>query len=811
MQRILFLFAFICLTHFAFAVRITGTVTDENNNPLPFAVVFVKGTTIGTSSNADGIYFLDVNEGVHQIAFKIIGYQQLEKQVIVVNQNLELNAQLFPSTILLKEIKITAGAEDPAYAVIRAAQKKRHYYLTQVNEYSCNVFIKGVARITKYPPKKIAGIKVSIGGLIDSASGIVYLSESESKYYFKQPDKVHEEMIASKTSGTKTGFSYNRASELDFNFYKTTLKNSALSERGFISPIAPNALRFYSYKLLGTFYENEEMINKIQVIPKRKSDAVFSGIIYITENSWRIYSTDLVLDKNTGIEWVDSLHIRQEYLKVNDSTWMPFKNNFEYIYSALGARGLGTYTGINSNYAIHSNLSKTVFTNEAISFHKDALNKDSSYWSAKRSIPLTQVELKDYHQRDSINVLHSSVKYIDSTERAQNKFKWNHIIEGYTFKSELRKCEFTFEPMYDNIAFNTVQGLVLTPTWKYIKKFAPTKNYELGGTLGYGFSNRKYFGYGHLGYTYNTKTFSKVMLSGGKDMLQFNTNAISPLVNTLYTLLLKDNFMKLFEKYYTRVEHSTELVNGLVLFTAAEIDDRIPLLNSTDFALFKSNKEFQSNDPLIPNNPGFSFSRNQAFYLEGAIQYTPFQPYYFTATEKMIEESNYPTFTLYYKRAIKGILKSDVELELIKAGIEGNLHWKRAGTLHYLLEAGHFANREEMSFMDWKYFNGNKTLYSNFSGKQFQLLDYYASSSNNKYMEIHLEQNFNGLLTSKIPLLKKAKIQELITANYLLTSDKKKFIELGIGLRKLFVRVDYVFGFDNYIYTTSGIRFGFLF
>ena len=148
---------------------------------------------------------------------------------------------------------------------------------------------------------------------------------------------------------------------------------------------------------------------------------------------------------------------------------------------------------------------------------------------------------------------------------------------------------------------------------------------------------------------------------------------------------------------------------------------------------------------------------------------------------------------------------------MIKLGLEGNLNWKRAGIFHYLLEGGQFVNRTNMSFMDWKYFNGNKTLYSNFSGKQFQLLDYYASSSNNKYMEIHLEQNFNSLLTSKIPLLKKAKIQELITANYLLTSDNKKFIELGIGLRKLFVRVDYVFGFDNYIYTTSGIRFGFLF
>ncbi|MBL0047830.1 MAG: carboxypeptidase-like regulatory domain-containing protein [Bacteroidetes bacterium] len=811
MPKIFLLLVLLLFPFVIFATRISGVVSDESNTGLAFAVVYVKGTSIGTTTNSDGFYFLDLAPGNYKIGFQLIGYQQIERTITIAQESYKLNVQLAPSSFLLKAIQINAAAEDPAYAVIRAAQKRRKYYLNLVKSYSCNVYIKGMEKVTKYPPKKIAGIRVSIGGLIDSASGILYLSESESNYYFSQPDKVQEEMIASKTSGKKNGFSYNRASDMDFNFYESAIKNTALSVRGFISPIAPAALRNYKYKLLGTFQENGEMINKIQVIPKRKEDAVFSGVIYIVENSWRIHSTDLMLDKNAGIEYVDTLRITQEYIQVKDSIWMPFKNNFEYIFGALGFRGKGVYNAVISNYRLEDISSSARFTGAAITFSEDALNRDSAYWESKRIIPLTQAEIKDYSWRDSIEIVHSSNAYIDSVEKIKNKFKWNNIIDGYTNESSLRKTRFEWKPMYNHISFNTVQGVVVAPTFVFTKKIASLKSIEAGGTAAYGFSNKAYYGFGNLSYTYNSKRFAKLSLSGGKDMLQFNSNVISPLVNTLYTLLLKDNFMKIFEKYYIRMEHTTELMNGLILFNAVEYADRNPLRNTTSFSLIKSNKEFQSNDPLIPDNQQFAFFRNQSFHVEAALQFTPYQRYYFNRGEKLLQDSKYPSFTLFYKRAIKNILNSDVDLDLIKLGAEGNINWKRAGVFHYSLEAGRFVNRTQMSFMDWKYFNGNKTLYSNFSGKQFQLLDYYSNSTNNEFAEIHLQQNFNGAILNKVPLLKRAKIQELITVNFVVTNGNFHYEEAGIGLQKLFIRVDYVFGFKNGVYSDSSLRFGFLF
>ena len=62
------------------------------------------------------------------------------------------------------------------------------------------------------------GLKVNMNASWDTATGIIYMSESVSKYNFKQPNKIKEEMISSLVSGNNQAFSYNQASEMFFNF-----------------------------------------------------------------------------------------------------------------------------------------------------------------------------------------------------------------------------------------------------------------------------------------------------------------------------------------------------------------------------------------------------------------------------------------------------------------------------------------------------------------------------------------------------------------------------------------------------------------
>ncbi|MCI2121125.1 MAG: carboxypeptidase-like regulatory domain-containing protein [Bacteroidales bacterium] len=41
-------------------INVTGTVTDSKGEPIVGAYVVLKGTTVGTTCNADGIYSISV-------------------------------------------------------------------------------------------------------------------------------------------------------------------------------------------------------------------------------------------------------------------------------------------------------------------------------------------------------------------------------------------------------------------------------------------------------------------------------------------------------------------------------------------------------------------------------------------------------------------------------------------------------------------------------------------------------------------------------------------------------------------------------
>ncbi|MCY7362489.1 MAG: DUF5686 and carboxypeptidase regulatory-like domain-containing protein, partial [Ignavibacteria bacterium] len=276
----------------SYGTILSGTIRDDKNKPLAFASVFIKETTTGVTANVEGNYTLQLAPGNYEIVFQYVGFMKTTKQVTIANTPVTLNVNLAPENFKLKEVTINADAEDPAYRVIRNAMKKRKYYLQQVEEYKCEVYIKGVQKLDSIP-KKIMGFNPDKLGLDSSMLGIIYLSESQSEYNFKQADHIKEVMVSSKVSGDNKAFSWNQASDFDFNFYQNLLDAGSLSDRGFVSPISESAMIYYKYKMIGAYYEDGLLINKIRVIPRRKSDPVFAGYIYIVEDQWRIYSTDL--------------------------------------------------------------------------------------------------------------------------------------------------------------------------------------------------------------------------------------------------------------------------------------------------------------------------------------------------------------------------------------------------------------------------------------------------------------------------------------------------------------------------------------
>ncbi|HSG68610.1 MAG TPA: DUF5686 and carboxypeptidase regulatory-like domain-containing protein, partial [Bacteroidales bacterium] len=668
------------------AARLSGYISDREGNPLPFASIYIQGTTIGTASNPEGYYELELPAGDHMLVYQYVGYKRHYEQIVLTGNPLKLDVMLEKEEITLDEVVIAADAEDPAYRIIRNAIRMRKYYLGQVNDYKCQAYTKGIIRITEAPDKMFGD---SLNTKTDSILGIVYLSESESIISFEQPDQFKEEMVSAKVSGNDQDIGFNFISFFMVNFYNNNIKVPIDdSQRGFISPVASSALFYYHYHLEGSYYEDGHLVHKIRVIPKRKIDPVFSGYIYIMEDSWRINSLDLVLGKDANISFIDSIHVSQSMVPLNDTLWMMLTQRQQFFFSIniFGKRfaGNGIFHSQFTDYIFNNEFTRKYFGNELIKASENANNKDSLYWEQNRPIPLTDEERRNYHKEDSLQKIRNSKEYLDSLDRKSNKFRWGNLLGDYTYYRRHDSTSYTISSPLTTLNFNTVQGLNLYLETGFSKTFRNRNTLRINQNVSYGFSNYRW-GYSLGGsYMYKRSNFSSISFSAGIKPMQFNGGEpISPFVNTLYTLLDGHNFLKIYEKRWISFHHNIELTNGVFLNTGIEYARRSPLVNTIDYTWVKSsNNRFTSNDPLDPLNESPAFADNDALRISVTLRFRIKQKY-LSLPHKTIIGSKYPDLVITYIKGIKGILGSDVDFDVLKFSVEGKQRLGLLGTLQY--------------------------------------------------------------------------------------------------------------------------------
>ena len=793
------------------AATIQGRVTDELNVPLPFTNVFIKGSTFGTTANIDGYYTLEVNPGEFVLVFRLMGFKQHEEKIFMKDASIDLTIQLKSEFYQLKEVRISANAEDPAYEIIRNAQKKRKFYLNEVESYSCRVYVKSTQKLLSYP-KKFFGKPVNLREMVDSTTGIFYLSESVSKLSVQQPDQVREEMISSKVSGNAKTYSFNQASDLMLSFYENLIDFEGIAPRGLVSPISSNAMLFYNYRLEGSFRENGKTVNKINVVPKRKNDPVFRGDIYILDDVWRIYSVDLFAAKEQLMEFMDTFRIHQTYIPVGENVWMALSNRYSFDFSFMGFRGNGNVLGINSDYRLNPGFENNFFSGEIMKVNKAANEKDSTYWSETRQVPLTVEESRDYVKRDSSNELHESKAYRDSIDKKNNQFSVTNIFMGYDYKNSFKDRYWSFFSLLKNIQFNTVEGWNAGLDIRYSEKFGKYDRRErnVSSTLRYGFSNTHFNGKVHYEYRYKPEKFATYRISAGTEVNQFNSNMpVTELVNSLYTLLAEKNFMKIYEQRFFRLSHRSEIVNGFRLGLMLEYAQRLPLSNKASYRLVNvDNREYSSNDPLNPLSDDYRFEKNNSFKAEVDIRIRFRQEYITRPAGKFITGTKYPELRIQYRKGVHAA-GSDVDYDFIRTGFSDNIGFGLFGKLSYEAFYGKFLSGKRLAFIDYVHFNGNKTIVSGFALNDFKLLDYYRFSTSDPFIEAHVENNFKGFILNKIPLIRKLKLGEIAGIHFLHTSVLKNYFEFSVGIEKLNVlRIDFVTSFADGNKVKSGVVFG---
>lgn len=800
-KRLVIVFLCCLCSSVVYPQKIKGTVTGRDGQPLAYASIYVKETNQGTYANTEGKYSLKLAPGNYTLICQYVGYARQEIPLRQHVSDREINFILERQDNTLAAATVKTG-EDPAYEIIRNTIKKRAFYRDDPPEFECRVYTKGQLRLRDYP-KRILGQKLDFEDGDSSKQKMIFLSETISKYSVSKPAKTKTEVISSRVSGQSDGFGLSAPNILSFYENNIFIGNN-LNPRGFISPIADNALRYYRYRLLGTFFEDSNLVSRIQVIPRRKYEPLFSGVISIVETEWRIHSLEMLLLKESQMELLDTLRIEQLYRPHNRNQWFI---SSQVIYPAVKFMGIDAYGSFVNVYTdIHT---EPVFTNKSfdntiLRYHDSANKRTVEYWERNRPVPLLDDEVRDYQKKDSLEKARKDPRYMDSLDRKRNKISpMGLLITGQTYTRTKKRSSLSVPSLIDLVSFNPAEGWVINPGVTWSKKLDTTvsgrKRITVSPVLRYGFSNRHLNPYLTIGYSFGRRYAGSIRVSGGKRVFQFNNNSpIGEKGNTLSCLWDEENRIKSYEAVYLRGTYKKGIGDGFNWFIAFQYQDRKPLENTSTYTWRnKADREYTPNYPneILTEN----IQRHQVFYSVIGITWQPGTRYVELPDRKFSVGSKFPVFTLIYTRNYRGLFGSDADFSKWKFGITDDVNFKLAGTLRYRLGMGGFIDNDKVYLPDYNHFNGNISTFATEYLNSFQLLPIYQFSNLSKfYAHAHLEHNFKGMFTNKIPLVRKLNLYLVAGGNGFYYGGQNYF-ELFAGFDNILkqFRVDFVQSFLN--------------
>lgn len=315
---------------------IYGKVTDESGNPVPFATIGVDKSGTGTMAAENGSYELNLGQGEWTVVFHCLGYETVFRNIRISEpgERQEQAVTLREQIIQTRDVRVLSRAEDPAYAIMRKAIARARLNKLRVDAYEADVYIKGSARITRLPAI-LRGMAKKQG--IDENT--VFFLETIEKLSFRQPGQYRERVVASRSTFGNL--------HVQQNFLKSDLYNPEYG--GTVSPLSPQALRYYRFQYLGSFQDRGHEVFKIKVSARNPQEGFWEGDLFILDVYWGLHSARLTREDDDS-----RVTLTQTYAPV-DGVWMLMQNKQEVRGKALGMTIEGVYFSQVRRYALTRN------------------------------------------------------------------------------------------------------------------------------------------------------------------------------------------------------------------------------------------------------------------------------------------------------------------------------------------------------------------------------------------------------------------------------------------------------------------------
>jgi hypothetical protein len=740
---------------------IRGKVTDgATNEPIPFANVYFKGTTVGTTTDFDGRFELKTTTPKDSLTVTVISYKTKSKKIKKgVTQTLDF--QLEHVSFDLSEVVIEAG-ENPAYPIIRNARDRRKLFNPEsLDAYEYESYVKmdiSIDNIGKkfrenntFRPyaKLLDSLRQSAG---EEGKLVIpfFLSEQMSNiYYRKSPERKKTVVKASRMDGLiLDNFQilepFIGKTLQEYNFYNNLQE---ILDRTFITPLANGCFAFYDYYIMDTVLIDNDSCYEIKVKPRRPQDLVFAGKIWINAADYALRRLDLEVTKSVNINFIDKYKVQMDYEKQETGHYVPTKTRVLVDLQQTGdsAIGLiGKYYIANKNWVLNKPHPLTFYRDNVI-VEMSAKNYKDDYWDEQRKRMIT-----DHEQ------VKNSFQVIDSLKKSKRltfiRKTLRILWDGYYNTGPVELGHW-----YTMFGNNPIEGFRFQASARTTIDWSD--KWILSGHLAYGFKDEKMKYRATVEKFFDRNRWRKLGVRYTYDMerLGVDPEFLESHVFLNYIFLFASQFGYLERMSLTqdaRIWYETDHWRGWNTKVMLKFKHFNPQ-GSYHFAWYDDNGQIQDQYRNTELHLVTSYSKTRTWLVEKNWRYGA-------------EALKSQLWTLHATFGFKNILGSDFNFQKFSLNVMHKWRTGYLGQLDYSLTGEVVLGK--VPYPEAIIPQGNEPVFA--AERAFNMMNFFEFVADKSVSGIFLH-HFDGLFFNRVPLLRKLKWREVAGFNFVFSTYSK--------------------------------------
>ena len=780
--------------------RVRGRVTDRTTGePIPYVSVFFPNTTIGITTDENGVYDIETRDTSTWVHATMMGYYPQKKQVVRYVFN-TINFELEEEKFGIEDVVVKPGA-NPAHAILRGVHRNRDRNNQGLyDRYKCKTYTKmelDLANIKqRFRSKRMQRNFGFVFNYVDTSSltGQPYLpvmiSETMADYYHSKNPALSREVIrATQVSGVEDSFSIAQFTgnlQNPINFYDNFIE---MFNVRFASPLADGGLMFYNYFLVDSVDFDGRKTYKIRFHPKRLTTPVLDGEVYIDSASYALRSASVRMPKGVNVNWIKHMRIENENLMVNDSTWFKKRDHIAAEFSLVMGDSSKLQTVIGQREVSYSDpelncvIPREIYAmdNDVVVTDTENCKRDSTFWKDIRPYELSAKERNIYTMVDSIQQapLYRNIYTIINT-----------VLTGYWNTKYIG-----IGPYYKMASFNKLEGfrpqLGLRTTSKV------SKTVRLSTYMAYGTKDEAVKGGGAVELAFNRRLTRKLMIEGSHDVRQLGAgrNALTE-NNILSSLFSRGGRQRLSMVNTVEANYEHEWIHGFSNFVGLKLRR---IYGNKYVPMIRPDGRLTDHISDSELHLGLRYSHNEKIYR------MPF--------DKNFLGSKYPILTLDVNTGLKGLVSGSYDYCRVEGGIRWTPKIPPIGYTDITIQGGKIFGKVPYQLL--KLHEGNGTYF--YDTYAFSCMNFYEFASD-AWVGVFFEHHFNGWLLGRIPLMKRLKWREILICKGVwgqlsdrnngalagteapllfpigMSSVDKPYVEMGLGIENIFrlLRVDFI-------------------